>query len=78
MNPKDRKRISQTLSKKHLCYVLITCEEPSEDGNIQVEMTYEGDATLASYILQDAQIKINDQENKRKEGCNSKIYSING
>jgi hypothetical protein len=78
MNPKDRKRISQTLSKKHFCYVLITCEEPTEDGNIQVEMTYEGDATLASYILQDAQIKISDQENNRKEGCNSKILSING
>lgn len=78
MNSKDRKLIRQTLSKKHLCYVLITCGEASEDGNIQVEMTYEGDATLASYILQDAQNKIHDQENKRKDGCSNKILSING
>lgn len=79
MDPRVRKRISQTLSKKHVCYVLITCAEPSEDGKMEVEMTYEGDAVLASYILQGAQIEINAQEENTIEVCsNSKILSING
>jgi hypothetical protein len=79
MNPTDRKRISQTLLKKHVCYVLITCAEPSEDGNMQVEMTYEGDAVLASYILQGAQIQIDAHEENINEICGkSKILSLNG
>lgn len=42
-------------SKKNCCYVLITCREPSEGGEMEVEMTYKGDAILASYLLQGAQ-----------------------
>ena len=56
--PQDVKRV---LSKKNACYVLITCEEPSEDGNMQVEMTYEGDACLAAYLIESAQGIIDDQ-----------------
>jgi hypothetical protein len=79
MDPRDRKRISQTLSKKHVCYVLITCAEPSEDGNMEVEMTYEGDAVLASYILQGAQIKLDNLEDESIEmDSNRKILSLNG
>ena len=36
--------IQETLLKENACYVLITCGQPSEDGKMQVEMTYEGDA----------------------------------
>ncbi len=36
------------------CYVLITCGAPSESGQMQVEMTYEGDKVLASYLLESA------------------------
>jgi hypothetical protein len=57
-----QKRSKKTSAKKHVCYVLITCEEPSEDGKIQVEMTYEGDATLAAYLLQGAQSFIDEHE----------------
>ncbi len=56
-------RIKQTLAKNHACYVLITCDEASEDGLLQVQMSYEGDATVASYLLQDAQSFIDEQEN---------------
>ena len=41
--------------KKNACYVLITCEEPTEDGKMHVEMTYEGDTVLAAYLLENAQ-----------------------
>ena len=37
------------------CYVLITCGEPSKDGKMQVEMTYEGDPILAAYLVESAQ-----------------------
>jgi hypothetical protein len=56
--PQDVKRV---LSKKNACYVLITCGEPSEDGKMQVEMTYEGDACLAAYLIESAQGIIDDQ-----------------
>lgn len=42
-------------AKKKACYVLITCDEPTEDGKMHVEMTYEGDTTLAAYLLENAQ-----------------------
>ncbi len=62
MNDADRKRITKKLAKEHACYVLITCENPNDDGNLQVEMTYEGDAALASYLIQGAQMIIDEQE----------------
>lgn len=43
------------LSSKTLCYVLITCTEPNDAGDMHVEMTYEGDKCLASYLIQSAQ-----------------------
>jgi hypothetical protein len=55
------KLLRKALNKNPACYVLITCGEPSEDGQMQVEMTYQGDAVLASYLLQGAQSFI-DQE----------------
>lgn len=61
MKHKNRKEIKKPLSKNHACYVLITCEEPSDDGNMQVEMTYEGDPALAAYLLHGAQCLIDDQ-----------------
>lgn len=56
------KCLKEELAKKHACYVLITCDSPSGDGNMQVEMSYEGDATLAAYILHGAQLHIDEQE----------------
>ena len=36
-------------------YVLITCGEPSRDGNMDVEMSYKGDPDLISYLIRDAE-----------------------
>lgn len=41
--------------EEHACYVLITCGKPSGDGKMKVEMTYEGDPSLAAYLLENAQ-----------------------
>jgi len=44
------------------CYILITCGQPSADGKLSVEMTYEGDPILASYLLKNAQGFIDQDE----------------
>jgi hypothetical protein len=50
----------KTVAKDYACYVLITCREQTDDGQMQVEMTYEGDAFLANYLLQGAQTVIDE------------------
>ncbi|EPP34555.1 hypothetical protein CP10139811_0469 [Chlamydia ibidis] len=36
-------------------YVLVTCGHASMDGTMEVEMTYEGDPAVISYLLTKAQ-----------------------
>lgn len=62
MKRRIAKNLKDELTKKHACYVLITCDEPSDDGHMQVEMSYQGDAALAAYILHGAQLQIDRQE----------------
>lgn len=62
MKKRSRKHLQEVLDKDPSCYVLITCGQPSEDGQMQVEMTYQGDATLAAYLLQGAQMFIDQEE----------------
>ncbi len=62
MTHDPNRKIKTTLAKNHSCYVLITCDGPDNNGEMQVEMTYEGDPALASYLLQGAQNVIKDQE----------------
>ncbi|HEY2811510.1 MAG TPA: hypothetical protein VGJ00_09015 [Rhabdochlamydiaceae bacterium] len=50
-----KKNVRKGLSEENACYVLITCGQPSDDGKMQVEMTYEGDASLAAYLIESAQ-----------------------
>ncbi len=71
------KLIGQKLSKSSVCYVLITCEEAAADGNMEVQMTYEGDAALASYMLHGAQVAI-DEQDLDEEKDEQKILSIGG
>lgn len=54
--------IKNVLSKNNACYVLITCGVPSDDGKMEVEMTYEGDACLAAYLIESAQGFIDQDE----------------
>jgi hypothetical protein len=56
------KHLKAALNKNPSCYVLITCGEPSENGEMQVEMMYQGDTTLASYLLQGAQSLMDQEE----------------
>ena len=48
-------------SRKNACTIHISCNEPTEDGKMQVEMTCEGDQVLAAYLLENAQMILDDQ-----------------
>ncbi|PIS02090.1 MAG: hypothetical protein COT85_07215 [Chlamydiae bacterium CG10_big_fil_rev_8_21_14_0_10_42_34] len=48
------KTIKKALGNDCACYVLITCTTPSADGNMQVELNYEGDESLAAFLVDNA------------------------
>jgi hypothetical protein len=58
------KRTRAQLAKKHACYILITCDQAEMDGNMHVEMTYEGDPNLAACMLQGAQSILEEEVNE--------------
>lgn len=55
----------ETLAKKHPCFVLITCDPPTETGNMNVEMSFEGDPALAALMLRGAQSYLEESEIER-------------
>lgn len=58
-------RLKKELAKEHACFVLITCGKPSEEGNMQVELSYEGDVALAAYLVQGAQSYLDEQQEEQ-------------
>lgn len=58
--------IKKALNSKCACYVLITCSEPSADGNMDVEMKYEGDESLAAFLVENAGQVFDDRRNRRE------------
>lgn len=67
MNCHHREDLQEALGKNPACYVLITCGELSEDGQMQVDMTYKGDLTLISYLIYRAQHFIDQAEQQDAE-----------
>jgi len=59
-------KIRKSLSENNACYVLITCGTPSEDGKMDVQMVYEGDEDLASYLVDNAQQIFDDRSKSEK------------
>lgn len=52
----------EILDGKHACYVLITCDNVDQLGQMQVEMSYEGDPGLVSYLLKGAKSLVDKQK----------------
>lgn len=46
---------------KPVCSIQVTCWQTEDNGKMEVEMAYEGDTTLASYLLLTAQEKLEEQ-----------------
>lgn len=49
------KDLKKMLKKGYKGYVLITCRPQTEDGHMEVEMSYDGDPVLASFLMEGAQ-----------------------
>jgi len=54
MNNPTRNHLKEAYKNPNLYYVLITCTKPSDSGEMQVEMSYNGEADLVSYLLENA------------------------
>ena len=58
--------IKKGLKDRYACYVLITCTAPSKGGKMEVEMAYEGDEVLASYLVDSAAQVFDDRRAKEE------------
>ncbi len=59
--------IREKISDNTACYVLITCEEPSNSGEMNVELSYDGDPVLAEFLIQGAQNYFDEPEAVEQE-----------
>ena len=48
------KDMQNFLAQKYEAFVLVTCSSANAQGDMQVELKYEGDEDLVSYLLQSA------------------------
>lgn len=46
--------IKATAGNGDLCTINVTCSQPSESGEMSVECSFEGDAVLATFLLEKA------------------------
>jgi len=53
-------QIEEPAEDSFVCEVVIRCKMPSLDGEMNVEMQYEGDRVLAAYLLSSAQRMLED------------------
>lgn len=68
------KAFEEAFSKKHMGYVLITCEQPTDSGEMNVQMTYGGPMDLANMLIDGAQTLLDD-ESELSDDCNYLEYS---
>jgi translation initiation factor 1 (eIF-1/SUI1) len=62
----ELEKIRHVLAKKYACYVLITCTKPTREGQMDVEMNYEGDIDLAAMLTDDASHVFNEKRSHRE------------
>jgi len=62
----ELEKMKHALTKKHVCYVLITCSKPTEGGHMNVELDYEGDMDLASMLVENANQIFHDKRAHRE------------
>jgi hypothetical protein len=63
MLSKDRSSLKNAIEEgEPYSYVLITCGKPSKTGDMEINMTYQGDMDLISYLLDGAQSILDQKE----------------
>ena len=46
--------LKKNLGDTYTCFVLITCTQPDENGNMDVALDFEGDESLAAFLIENA------------------------
>ena len=64
----DMDKVKKMLGERHACYVLFTCSEPSKEGQMEVQMSYEGDDMLAAFLV-DSASQVFDEKLSQKESA---------
>jgi hypothetical protein len=59
-------RIEKSLANEYSCYVLITCSAPNASGKMEVEMRYQGEASLAAFLVENAGQVLDSREELRE------------
>ena len=76
MSKNASEHLKKVLKQKLQGYVLITCEPSGEKGEMVVEMSYEGDNNLISYLLKGAQFEIDYEDEHRTNSPQLSIVSL--
>lgn len=63
-NSDPHQEFEKTFSKNHAGYVLITCDQASDSGEMKVEMTYGGSPSLAHMLIDGAQSFLDDESDE--------------
>ncbi len=58
--------LNKELGGEFACYVLITCTQPDAQGKMEVSLDFEGDETLASFLVENAAQVFEDRDVSRK------------
>ncbi|OGN56495.1 MAG: hypothetical protein A3D96_02730 [Chlamydiae bacterium RIFCSPHIGHO2_12_FULL_44_59] len=59
-------KLKKAMDKEIACYVLITCSPPNGEGKMDVELSYEGDETLAAFLVENA-VQVFDRKTSQRE-----------
>ena len=59
-------RVKKSLGTHCACCVLITCSEPNAEGNMEIEMSFDGEESLAAFLVENAS-QVFDQKFLREE-----------
>jgi len=59
-------KIKNTIGNQCACFVLITCSAPSAEGKMEVQMHFEGDESLASFLVENAAQVFDDRIGQRE------------
>ncbi|MFA5250506.1 MAG: hypothetical protein WC371_03770 [Parachlamydiales bacterium] len=61
------KDLKDFLTRKYQAFVLVTCSEENDKGEMQVELSYDGDEDLVAYLLQGAAQVFDGEESLSKD-----------
>lgn len=59
-------KLKSVIGDQCACFVLISCSEPSTEGQMDVQMHFEGDETLVAFLLENATQVFDEQIPKRQ------------